>query len=78
MEDKVKVDNSISEHMSLLHNLPGCFTKKKHFRDNGISLTGEVKHKLMRFVKYLLTISCFLASWLRSLPVFAFLHCSTH
>ena len=46
--------------------------KKKHFRDNGNSLTGEVKHKLMRFVKYLLRISCFLASWLSSLPVFAF------
>ena len=31
--------------MSLLHNLPGCFTEKKQFRDNSISLTGEVKHK---------------------------------
>ena len=41
------------EVLSLLHNLPGCFTeKKKHFRDNGNSLTGEVKQKLMRFVKY--------------------------
>ena len=50
--------------MSLLHNLPGCFTEKK-IRDNGNSLTGEVKQKLMRFVKYLLRISYFvvLKSW---------------
>ena len=40
-------------------------SQKKKFRDNGNSLTGEVKHKLMRFVKYLLRISCFLVlkSW---------------
>ena len=47
--------------MSLLHKLTGCFTeKKKQFRDNGNSLAGEVKHKSMGFVKYLLRISCFL------------------
>ena len=52
-------------------------SQKKHFRDNSNSLTGEVKHKLTRFVKCLSRISCFLASWLCSLPVFAFLHCMT-
>ena len=52
--------------MSLLHNLPGCFTHtKKSLKTMVYSLTGEVKHKLMRFVKYLLRISCFLVlkSW---------------
>ena len=61
MEGKVKSGN-FYQHVSLLHNLRGCFTEKKHFRDNGNSLTGKVKHKLMRFVKYLLRMSCFLAS----------------
>ena len=54
--------------MSLLHNLPGCVTEKKtHFRDNGSSLTGEVKHIPIRFVKYLLRIPCFLV--LKSLQI---------
>ena len=35
--------------MCLLHNLTSCFTGKKHFRDNGNSLTEKVKYKLMRF-----------------------------
>ena len=58
MKGKVKVDNFYQ--LTCEFNLPGCFTEKKKFRDNGNSLTGEVKHKLMRFVKYLLRISCFL------------------
>ena len=51
--------------MSLLHNLTGCFTEKKYFRGNGNSLTGEVKHKSMRFMKNVLRIYCFLVlkSW---------------
>ena len=50
MKGKVKVDNFYQ--LTYEFNLPGCFTeKKKKFRDNGNSLTGEVKHKLMRFVK---------------------------
>ena len=51
--------------MNLLHNLPGCFTEKKHFRYNGNSLTGEVKHISVRFMKYVLRTSCFLVlkSW---------------
>ena len=32
----------------------------------------------MHFVKYILRISCFLASYLCSLPVLAFLHCLSH
>ena len=35
--------------MSLLRNPPGPFTEKQHFTDNSNSLTGEVKHKSMRF-----------------------------
>ena len=35
--------------MSLLRNLPDCFREKKHFRNNGNSLTGELKHKSLRF-----------------------------
>ena len=51
--------------MNLLHDLPGCFTEKKHVRDNGNSLTGEVKHISVRFMKYVLRTSCFLVlkSW---------------
>ena len=36
--------------MSLLRNLPDCFNeKRKKIKDNSNSLTGEVKHKSMRF-----------------------------
>ena len=35
--------------MSLLRNLPDYFREKKHFRNNGNSLTGELKHKSLRF-----------------------------
>ena len=35
--------------MSLVRNLPECFTEQKQFRDNNNNLAGEVKHKLMCF-----------------------------
>ena len=44
--------------MSLLHNVPGCFTEKKHFETTII--VWEVKHKSIRFMKYVLRIFCFL------------------
>ena len=36
--------------MSLLDNLPDCFTEKKTISDITVGLTAEVKHKLMRFL----------------------------
>ena len=35
--------------MNLLRNLHGWFREKKQFRGSDNSLTGEVKHKSMRF-----------------------------
>ena len=67
MERKVKVDNCYQLTCEFITYPPWLFhRKKKHFRDNGNSLAEEVKHKLMHFVKYVLRISCFRASWLRS------------
>ena len=50
MEGKVKVDNFYQLTCEFIAST-GCFREKKKFRDNGNSLTGQVKHKLMRFVK---------------------------
>ena len=66
MEGKVKFDNFYQLTCGFIASPPSLFHRKeKHFSDNGNTLTGQVKHKLMRFVKYLLRTSCFmvLKSW---------------
>ena len=61
MEGEVRIDNFYQLTCEFIAQPPWLFHRKeKHFRDNGNSLAGEVKHKLMRFVKYLLRISWFL------------------
>ena len=46
-----KVDNFYQLTCEFIAQPPLLFHREKYSRDNGNSLTGEVKHKLMGFVK---------------------------